>query len=32
MGDQVVARKDADGFPSEQDILAAVKQALLQES
>jgi hypothetical protein len=28
MGDQVVARKDADGFPSEQDILAAVKQAL----
>jgi len=24
----VVARKDADGFPSEQDILAAVTQAL----
>jgi len=28
IGDRVVARKDASGFPSEKEILAAVKQAL----
>jgi len=30
IGDHVVARKDASGFPSEKDILAAVRQALAQ--
>ena len=28
VGDQVVARKDSNGFPSEEDALAAVQQAL----
>ena len=28
VGDQVVAKKDSQGFPSEQDALAAVKQAV----
>ena len=28
VGDAVVARKDAAGFPSDQEALAAVKQAL----
>jgi hypothetical protein len=28
VGDNVVARKDADGFPSDEDALAAVKRAV----
>ena len=28
VGDQIVARKDAGGFPSEADAAAAVKRAL----
>ena len=28
VGDAVVAKKDARGFPSEQDVVAAVQQAL----
>ena len=28
VGDQVVAKKDFDGFPSDEDALAAVKRAL----
>jgi hypothetical protein len=31
VGDQVVARKDADGFPSDEAALAAVRQALPAE-
>ena len=28
VGDSVVAKKDADGFPSDEDALAAVKRAV----
>jgi hypothetical protein len=28
LGDDRVAQKDANGFPTEQDVLAAVQQAL----
>jgi hypothetical protein len=28
VGDEVVARKDANGFPSEEDALTAVKRAV----
>ena len=28
VGDQVVAKKDMQGFPSDEDALAAVKQAV----
>lgn len=28
VGDQVVAKKDFDGFPSDEDALAAVKRAV----
>ena len=31
VGDQVVAGKDADGFPSDEAALAAVRQALPRE-
>ena len=30
VGDAVVARKDAQGFPSEQDVLTAVQKAIAQ--
>jgi hypothetical protein len=28
VGDEIVARKDSNGFPSEQDALTAVRQAV----
>ena len=28
VGDKIVAKKDADGFPSDEDALAAVKRAV----
>ena len=28
VGDQVVAKKDPQGFPSDEDVLAAVKRAV----
>jgi len=31
VGDQVVAKKDAEGFPSDEDALAAVKRAVTSE-
>jgi len=32
VGDEVVARKTTSGFPSEPEILAAVKQAIKQQA